>query len=223
MCTRMTKRKRHSWLIKGYSSSQSCLLASATLWRHLRDSWRQFCEVSLTIHVSCTYMMWSLFGHTFEEHLLNLRKVFQRFWEACLKLNPEKCQLLQKEVQYLGHIVSPEGISTNPEKLKAVREWPTMKNKHEIRSFLGLCTCYRRFIPGLLILQNHWPNSPSRSKPSSGLQRWKPLSKRSREPCVMYLFLLTLSQERGSSWTQAPVTLGLEECSPKYRMDRSEL
>jgi hypothetical protein len=69
-------------------------------------------------------------GRTFEDHLLNLRKVFQRFREACLKLNPDKCQLLQKEVRYLGHIVSPKGISTDPDKLKAVREWPTPKNKH---------------------------------------------------------------------------------------------
>jgi hypothetical protein len=67
-----------------------------------------------------------------------LRKVFERFREARLKLNPEKCQLLQKEVWYLGHIVSPKGISTDPEKLEVVREWPTLKNKHEIRSFLGL-------------------------------------------------------------------------------------
>jgi hypothetical protein len=44
--------------------------------------------------------------------------------------------------------VSPEGITTNPEKLKAVREWPTPKNKHEIRNLLGLCTYYRRFISG---------------------------------------------------------------------------
>jgi hypothetical protein len=70
----------------------------------------------------------------------NLRKVLQR--------NSEKCHLLQKEVRYLGHIVSPEGISTDPEKLKAIREWPTPKNKHETRSFLGRCTYYRRFIPG---------------------------------------------------------------------------
>jgi hypothetical protein len=55
---------------------------------------------------------------------------------------------LQKEVRYLGHNVSHEGIFTDPEKLKDVREWPTPKNKHEIRSFLGLRMYYRRFIPG---------------------------------------------------------------------------
>jgi hypothetical protein len=45
-------------------------------------------------------------GRTFQEHLLYLRKAFQRFREACLKLTPEKCQLYQKEAWYLGHIVS---------------------------------------------------------------------------------------------------------------------
>jgi hypothetical protein len=48
----------------------------------------------------------------------------------------------------LGHIVPAEKITTDPEKLKAMWEWPTPKNKHEIRSFLGLCTYYRRFISG---------------------------------------------------------------------------
>jgi hypothetical protein len=81
------------------------------------------------------------------EHLFNLRKVFQRFWEARLKLNLEKCQRFQKEVRNLEHAVSLEEIITNPEKLKAVWEWLTTKNKHEIRSFLGLCTCHRWFIP----------------------------------------------------------------------------
>jgi hypothetical protein len=46
--------------------------------------------------------------------------------------------------------VSPEGITADPEKLTAVREWPTRKNKHEIRSFLGLPTYYSRFISGFV-------------------------------------------------------------------------
>jgi hypothetical protein len=53
-------------------------------------------------------------GRMFQDHLLNLSKVFQQFREAHLKLNPEKCQLFQKEVRYLRHTVSPERITTNP-------------------------------------------------------------------------------------------------------------
>jgi hypothetical protein len=70
----------------------------------------------------------------------------QRFREARLKLNTEMCQHFRKEIRYLGHVVSPEGITTDLEKLRAVREWPTSKNKQKIRSFLGLYAYYRRFI-----------------------------------------------------------------------------
>jgi hypothetical protein len=54
--------------------------------------------------------------------------------------------LIRKEEWYLGHTVSPEGVTTNPEKLKAIQEWLTLRNKHDIKSFLGLCTYYRWFI-----------------------------------------------------------------------------
>jgi len=47
-----------------------------------------------------------------------------------------------------GHIVSPSGVTTDPEKLEAVKSWPRPKDIHQLRSFLGLCTYYRRFIPG---------------------------------------------------------------------------
>jgi hypothetical protein len=74
--------------------------------------------------------------------------VFQKLREAHLKLNPWNYQLIQKEVRYLGHIVSPPGVTTDPEKLEAVKDWPPPTNKHQLRSFLGLCTYYRRFISG---------------------------------------------------------------------------
>lgn len=86
-------------------------------------------------------------GRTFEEHLQNLEQVFQRIAAAGLKLNPKKCSFLQTEVKYLGHKVSREGVHTDEEKIDTVRTWPRPKNLHELRSFLGLCTYYRRFVP----------------------------------------------------------------------------
>jgi hypothetical protein len=74
--------------------------------------------------------------------------VFQKLREARLRLNTEKCQLFRKEVRYLGHIVSPSGVTTDPERLEAVKSWPRPRDKHQLRSFLGLCTYYRRFIFG---------------------------------------------------------------------------
>jgi len=87
-------------------------------------------------------------GKTFEKHLANLEQVFQRISAAGLKLNPKKCSFLQSEVKYLGHKVSENGIQTDEEKIAAVKTWPRPKDLSELRSFLGLCTYYRRFVPG---------------------------------------------------------------------------
>jgi hypothetical protein len=56
--------------------------------------------------------------------------------------------LLQKEIHYLGHIISSEGISVDPEKVKAIMEWPVPKIAHEVRSFMGLAGYYQRFVEG---------------------------------------------------------------------------
>ena len=87
-------------------------------------------------------------GKTFEEHLTNLEEVFNRMKEANLKLNPKKCLLFQKEVELLWHAVSANGIKTTDTKIRAVRDWPRPRDKHEVRSFSGLCTYYRRLVNG---------------------------------------------------------------------------
>ncbi|GFQ89070.1 retrovirus-related Pol polyprotein from transposon 297 [Trichonephila clavata] len=78
----------------------------------------------------------------------NLRRVFEKLKEAKLKLNPSKCNLFRHEVNYLGHIISADGVRTDPQKVSAVKDWRRPKNVHELRSFLGLCTYYRRFVKG---------------------------------------------------------------------------
>ena len=85
-------------------------------------------------------------GDSFENHLYNLVGVLKRLREAGLKVKPSKCSLCQREVQYLGHVLSTEGISTDPTKVEAICNWPTPTCKQEIQRFLGLANFYRRFI-----------------------------------------------------------------------------
>ena len=87
-------------------------------------------------------------GKTFEEHLTNLEEVFSLMKEANLKFNSKKCLLFQKEVEFLRHTVSANGIKTTKTKINAIRNWPRPRDKQEVCSFLGLCTYYRRFVNG---------------------------------------------------------------------------
>ena len=88
-----------------------------------------------------------VYGRIFQEELERLEEVFRRIVSAGLKLKPSKCVLFQKSVAYLGHIVSENGIETDPAKVERVCEWPVPENSTEVKSFLGLAGYYRRFVP----------------------------------------------------------------------------
>lgn len=85
-------------------------------------------------------------ARSFEEMVERLRIVFSRLQNAGLKLKPKKCTMFAKEVHYLGHVVSEHGVATDPDKIKSVQDWPVPKDQSELRSFLGLCGYYRRYI-----------------------------------------------------------------------------
>lgn len=89
-----------------------------------------------------------VYGTTFKETCERLREVLTRFRDAGLTLQPKKCHFFYDQVSLLGHVVSPQGLRPNPEKVQAVTEWPQPKNKKQVRKFLGLCSYYRRFIEG---------------------------------------------------------------------------
>ncbi|UYV79719.1 K02A2.6-like [Cordylochernes scorpioides] len=88
-----------------------------------------------------------VFSNDFEEHLRRLQLVLGCLRKAGLCLNPGKCRFGAKTITVLGHKVSGDGIRLDPEKIRAVRDFPRPKSLKEIRSFLGLSSYYRRFIP----------------------------------------------------------------------------
>ena len=87
-----------------------------------------------------------IFSSSFSEHMDHLRQVFDRLRAAGLKLQPKKCTFGQTEVKYLGHVVSKDGVATDPSKLKIVQDYPTPAKVTEVKSFLGFVGYYRKFI-----------------------------------------------------------------------------
>ena len=81
-----------------------------------------------------------LHGTSVDEVLGTLDQVLTRFQDAGLTLNLAKCQFFQRQVTFLGHVISRDGMSTDPEKVAKVRDWPQPRTKKELLSFLGLCS-----------------------------------------------------------------------------------
>ena len=87
-----------------------------------------------------------MFSQSLEAHLEHLTKVFDCLQAANLKLNPKKCKFMSVEVEYLGHIVTPQGLKPNKKNLDAVKEFPIPTNVKHLRQYLGLTSHYRRLI-----------------------------------------------------------------------------
>ena len=88
-----------------------------------------------------------VFSKTPEEHIGRLRGVFEKLSAAGLRLKLSKCEFFKSQVAYLGHIVSKNGIETDPKKIEAIKKWPVPKIVTEVQSFLGFMNYYCKFIP----------------------------------------------------------------------------
>jgi hypothetical protein len=83
-----------------------------------------------------------------EEHEEHLRLVLQVLREHRLYAKLNKCDFFQKQIHYLGHVLSKEGVAVDPNKIRSIMEWSTLKDVSDIRTFMGLTRYYRRFIKG---------------------------------------------------------------------------
>jgi hypothetical protein len=89
-----------------------------------------------------------IYSKTPEEHEQHLRIVLEELRKNQLYAKFSKCEFWLREVGFLGHVLTQDGIAVDPSKVKAVQEWKQPTNVTEVRSFLGLAGYYRRFIEG---------------------------------------------------------------------------
>lgn len=88
-----------------------------------------------------------VFSTSLQEHMTNLEKVFLRLRESNFKIQMDKSEFLKLETAYLGHVIGREGIKPNPDKIKAIQNYPLPKTAKQIKQFLGLLGYYRKFVP----------------------------------------------------------------------------
>ena len=86
-------------------------------------------------------------SRSFGDHLIHLQEIFDRIRNANLKLKLSKCDFVKEELLYLGHYVSAKGIRPDPEKVKVIQDLSPPSNVKMIRSFIGMASFYRRYIP----------------------------------------------------------------------------
>ena len=144
--TKPTDRRPLSAQPRDYSNSRSCHLGCVTLpqlFQRLMDLVLAGLQWSdCLVYIDDVIVL----GHTFDEHLRNLRSVLQRLRESGLRLKPSKCSFFQSEVQYLGHIISRDGVATDPSKTEKVTTWTTPTSVRETQQFSGFAGYYRRFV-----------------------------------------------------------------------------
>lgn len=87
-----------------------------------------------------------VFSETLEQHIERLDRVFTRLRDCGLKVNAKKCHLFKDKIKYLGHWITSDGISTDDDKIAAVKNWPIPTSREELKRFIGFASFYRRFI-----------------------------------------------------------------------------
>ena len=87
-----------------------------------------------------------VFSKTFDQHLDHVAEVMTSLQEAGFSLKLKKCDIFKNQVDYLGHVVRPGELSVAQKTTKAVEEFRLPETQTQIKSFLGLCNVYRRFV-----------------------------------------------------------------------------
>jgi len=116
--------------------------APATFQSLLNDIFRDMLDICVVVYLDDILV----YSKNWTDHEQHLRQVLQRLRDNQLYARPSKCVFFTKTVEYLGHIVGPDGIKPNPTLVRAIVEFPQPYTLKQLQSFLGLSNYYRKFI-----------------------------------------------------------------------------
>ena len=134
----------------GYRSDCAMRLQfSRASWINVQRRAVWFCD-----HLSWWFLHIQSEPQNLEEHLKHLNIFTGRLASAGLKLKPSKCKLIQRVVSHLGYHIGADGIRPDEGKLHALLKWLGPTNTTEVRSFVGFCSYYRRFVKNIAGIAN---------------------------------------------------------------------
>ncbi|CEL53142.1 Retrotransposable element Tf2 155 kDa protein type 2 OS=Schizosaccharomyces pombe (strain 972 / ATCC 24843) GN=Tf2-7 PE=4 SV=1 [Rhizoctonia solani AG-1 IB] len=116
--------------------------APAVFQRFMDDIFRDLLDTTVIVYLDNIL----IFSNSREEHVQHVKEVLSCLQKHNLFCNPSKCVFFLTEVTYIGLVVTPEGISTEQEKVKAIQEWPESRNVKQVQSFLGFANFYCHFV-----------------------------------------------------------------------------
>jgi reverse transcriptase-like protein len=116
--------------------------APATFQALVQDVLRPLLDIAVIVYIDDIL----IYSKNDQDHTKHVRQVLELLRQHKLYGTIAKCEFFKKSVEYLGHVISADGIATDPKKVETVQNWPIPTNLKDIQSFLGLCNYYRRFI-----------------------------------------------------------------------------
>ena len=134
-----TKYGAFEWLVMPFGLTN----APAAFQRFMNDIFQDLLDVYVVVYLDDIL----IYSDTPEAHRKHVREVLRRLRKHGLYARPDKCEFHSETVEYLGYILSPEGLTMSSDKIKTILDWPTPQKVKDIQSFLGFANFYRRFIP----------------------------------------------------------------------------
>jgi hypothetical protein len=137
---------RTDWNLFQYMRVPFGLATGAQVLTWLLDSVFQDLKFEFVYHYLDDVVVYS---ESFEEHLKHLEIVLERLRSAGFTVRPEKVVFATQEISLLGHVISPAGVRIDPERTRAIRDFPPPRDVKGIRRFIGMVNFYHKFIPRL--------------------------------------------------------------------------